>query len=164
MKKTIGKTLKNYIILIVLFIFVVFIYLAFIRIYRVNKIASSSVLTNTIAMISLSDFKNYIIENPSGLVYMPSLQESNDKFENQFLNLIIDKHLEEQIVYLNIGNSNYKKAKERILNDYTLENETAVILLFENKKIIDILEIIDTYNFEDVKQFIEKGNEVLTND
>lgn len=164
MKKTINKTTKNYIILIILFIIVIFIYSTVIKIYQVNKIASSSVLTTTIAMISLNDFENYIIENHSGLVYMPSLKESNNKFENEFLDLIIAKHLEEQIVYLNIGNFNYNKAKERILNDYTLENEKGIIFLFENKEIVDKLEIMNTYNFEDVKSFIENGNEVLIND
>lgn len=167
MKKTINKPLKNYVILIALFLIVIFIYSTFVKIYCVNKIANSSVLSNTIPIISLNDFDNYIVENPNSLIYMPTLEGDNNKFEQEFLELIISKHLEKQIVYLNIGSSNYSKIKSQMIssNNFSVDkNETAIILLFKEQKIIDKLEITKNYKLNDVENFIEKGNEVLDND
>lgn len=163
------KLIKNYCILIVLFLAVILAYYFIIRIYRVNKITQSSVLVGKIPVISLADFDNYIIEDPDVIIYMPTLEEDNYEFEVDLLELIIDNRWEENLIYLDIKNSNYSKTKQFIFTsyaDYILEDqdEKAVLLILQNGKINDSLLINDKNNFEEVELFLKNGNEVLSDD
>ncbi len=169
MKKTIKIPFKNYITLIVLFLIVIFSYSWILKIYRVNKITQSSVLTNNIAIISVNDLNDYIIENPNTIIYLPTLIKTNNEFENKFLELILNNHYEEKIVYLNIGGASYKKIKERIFTDYSdnssiFDDEFATLLLIKDGRIINSLLIKEGYEFRFVAKFISDGEEVLNND
>lgn len=169
MKKTIKIPFKNYITLIVLFLIVIFSYSWVLKIYRVNKITQSSVLTNNIAIISVNDLNDYIIENPNTIIYLPTLIKTNNEFENKFLELILNNHYEEKIVYLNIGGVSYKKIKERIFTDYSdnssiFDDEFATLLLIKDGRIVNSLLIKEGYEFRFVAKFISDGEEVLNND
>lgn len=169
MKNAINKPIKNYIVLFVLFVVVFFVYNWLIRIYRVNQVAKSSVLVSDILTISFNDFDNYIIENPDIIIYMPTLLNINNVFEHELLDYIVDNKYDDRIIYLNIGNTSYRKAKEKfVLNDTSkikdLSKELATFITIKDSEIIDSYVVLKEYDFTKVKQFIQSGNEVLEND
>ena len=122
----------------------------------------TSVLTNKVKEIEVSDIDNYISENEEVLLYFGVIQdESSKKIEDQMIEMIENDELD--FVYVNISNENNKKAflkdfskkysDEKVVDDYP------AFVYIKNGVIVDTIQKESRYlEIEDVKDFVETND------
>ncbi len=160
-----NKTIKNYLILLGIFIitFVICIYLfSWIKQYNEAKLGEP-VITNTLKEIKYDNLDNFLKENEVVVVYMCTTYElSCRNFEQNFSTFIKEQDLTDNILYLNLGYRNVEnnllnKLYNKYKNEYLIKKITnyPTIAIFNNGKMVDFLTISSNYNMEIVKEFLE---------
>ena len=161
-------SLKNYFIYLLLCILTFCLLYLFIFRVKKSEIVKHSILSDFLYEIPQQDvienLSSYVIDNPNFFLYIAN--HSDEQFENEFKNYIIDNNLKEHIIYFNGWNqidsefvSDFKKnfvvsyfksidsKAYKQSNIYTYQNGKVVDMLY-NKKV--------KINIEDVKNYIEK--------
>ena len=122
----------------------------------------SSVLTNKVKEIEVSDIDNYISENEEVLLYFGVIQDENSKkIEDQMLEMIDNDDLD--FVYINISNEKNKKSflkdfskkysEQKVIDDYP------AFVYIKNGVIVDAIQKEDRFlKIEDVKEFVETND------
>ncbi len=100
------KPKKNYIILsLILMTTVMFLVYAlkWNAVYK-EEMSRGNIITKYIHEVKMEEFNNYIVDNPDSVVYFgKNNDEKSRKFENAFKKVIVDYHLEDRIVFVNVS-------------------------------------------------------------
>ncbi|MDD5888657.1 MAG: hypothetical protein PUC82_04135 [bacterium] len=156
-------TLKNYLILLLVFAITIILTLYLCKCYTVYResIKEIPVIRGTLSEITSEELDHYIQENPNCTVYICTASNPNCRnFEEDFIKLIKKKSLQESIVYLNLSNANQEEFINSFNDEYNykikLTANYPAIIMFEDAKISSILqESEDTLTIIKAKQFIE---------
>ena len=159
-----NKKIRNYVILILMFLAVILIVLYFCNIYKTYEEyqKETPVISGTLQEIHSEDLDHYVIDNPYAFIYMCVASSDECRlFEKDLKKLVRSKELSDDIIYLNLSNDNLD---EFVLDfnkkyDYKvgLTTNYPAFVMFEDGKIINILQGNDKkkLTISKVKQFIE---------
>jgi len=157
---------KNYVIFTAMAIFVIAAVLYSANWYSITKdyFIDYSSMGSVVMKIDEESFSNYIKEAGSIVVYISDSKDSSIKsFEKKFKNLVINKGIKSNIIYLDSS-----KVSDTFLNNFAKtffadnldakKNGTKVIpnlIYFEDGEAIDILYSSETkISIDDVKSFL----------
>ena len=155
--------IKNYLILVVLFILtlglVYYFYLWYIT-YEESKL-NETIMDRYLEVINYNELNDYIIENRNAMIYTSVLEDNNiRKFEIKFKNTIVRNSLKEKLLYMDMTDIFKDKIKYTELrntyqvNDYNI-TDVPCILVFKDAKLVDIYSIKDNdYNTEYILDYI----------
>ena len=118
--------------------------------YNDNK---KSYISNTLLEIKYEDLNNYLMETTNSIIYVSnSSSEDSLKFEKLFYKVIEEYELENNIVFININDTNivdplyqnapqilFYKSNEVIdmIDCNTLKNKKSIIKAFKERSVID---------------------------
>lgn len=139
--------LKNYIILIVLFIvcFGFTLYLcSWYNVYRDYK-SEIPVIRDTLAEISYDEVDHYVVDNPSVLIYLcTSNSDQCRSFEKKFKKYVNKNELNDKIVYLNLTGVNQDDFVNEFNTKYNQKHKLTTnypaFILFKDGKVDKILQ------------------------
>lgn len=158
------KTIKNYILLILLFIASISLIFYLRELYKVNKAEQlkTPVIDGALLEIYETDLEHYVLDNPTTVIYMCTADNEKCRvFERDFKKLLKKKDYNDQIIYLNLTdldqdsfvNSFNEKYKYKI----KLTTDYPAFVLFEDGKIKNVLQGNDKEGLTlvKVKQFLD---------
>lgn len=146
------KNIILYVVVCLLTILAVFISL---RLYnnKIENMNNKSLVSNYLLEIKYEDISSNIQEEPNTIIYVSnSGDESSKKFERMFVKVIKKYNLENNIIYINIYNSNiidqvYSHSPELVIYENneineivdmsTLNNEKDIIRMLKERRIIN---------------------------
>lgn len=122
----------------------------------------------------IANLTNYVLDNPSNLLYVSFGNDSSVKdFENEFKDLINKHNVSSNFIYIDLNIVNDKNIMVDIQENFfdeDLKNKNIIverqsnIFVFENGKIVDVLYTSKSnINLNDVKRLLLK-HEVIEND
>lgn len=157
------STLKNYLILTLIFLITIIITLYFCKCYYVyhDSIKEIPVIRGVLSEITTEELEHYILENPNCNIYMCTSSDTRCRsFEESFIKLIKKKNLQEDIVYLNLSNANQEEFLKTFNDKYKyktkLTSNYPAIVMFEEAQVSNILqEEEENLTIMKTKQFIE---------
>lgn len=159
------KTLKNYLILALIFLVVILLVWYICRWYRVyaEYERQTPVIRETLSYeITVDDFEHYILENPSSVVYMCTAEEEKCRsFEKEFKKLVVQENLQDSIIYLNLSDTDVDSFITDFNNKYKykikLTNNYPLLVEFTDGKVTGLIEGENnkTLTISKTKQFIE---------
>ncbi len=164
MEKKIKKiTIKNYLILALIFLGTICLTIYFCRCYSVynEKMKEVPVIRGVISEITSEELEHYVNDNPNCIVYMCIASDMKCRnFEQDFIKLIKKKNLQEEIVYLNLSNVDQEKFTGAFNDKYKysvqLTTNYPAIVTFEENKVSNIIQEDDgELSITKAKQFIE---------
>ena len=116
------KMIKNYFALALIFLAVILLVWYICRWYAVyNEYEKETpIIRGTLNYeINVDDFDNYILENPSSVIYMCTAEEEKCRiFEKDFKKIIVSNNLQDSIIYLNFSDSDIDKFISEFNNNY----------------------------------------------
>lgn len=173
--------LKNYIIYSVIVVITVLLALYVTLLFKKSKeyYENNSVMKDILNEILPQDnldinenLKNYLLENSDLVIYISSGKDKNIKdFENEFKNYIVDKKIEEDLVYIDYNNvkktdfinqliSNYSDTEN--ISDYSIVPSSPILIIFNEGRISSIYNK-ENPNVYEINWFLV-GNGVVEND
>ncbi len=156
--------LKNYVILVLLFLAGIGITLYLCELYRVydEYQKQTPVIRDTLSEITSEDLEHYILENPTTVIYMCTSSDMICRnYEKDLKKLVKSKELQDTIIYLNLSNVDQDSFVENFNNKYPykvkLTSSYPAIVVFEEGKIINLLQgkPDEKLTIVKTKQFIE---------
>lgn len=158
------KGLKNYVILIGIFLLGILLTLYLCMWYRVYDDYKKEipVIRDSLLEITYDDLDHYIMENPCTVIYMCTA--SNDtcrNYEKDFKKLVEKKELKDSIVYLNLSNLDQDEFVDDFNNKYEFKNKLIAnypaFVVFDDGKVAGMLQGNDNRNLtiSNTKQFFE---------
>lgn len=163
-KKEEKSLVKNYIVLLIVFIVVICltIYLcSWYRVYEDYK-KQTPVIRGTLQEIVYDDLEHYVLENPTTVIYM--CVPNDDKcrsFEKSFSKYVVKKELNNEIIYLNLSNVDHDKFIDDFNNKYKfktkLNGNYPAFVVFKDGNVDAILRGNKNSNIDldKVKNFLE---------
>ena len=156
-------TIKNYLILMLIFLVTVAVTLYFCKCYSVysDGMKEIPIIRGTISEITSEELEHYVQENSNCTVYMCTASNSKCRnFEEDFVKLIKKKNLQDAIVYLNLSNADQeafiKAFNEKYKYKVKLTSNYPAIVMFEEAAVSSILqETEEDLTITRAKQFIE---------
>lgn len=156
-------TIKNYLILSLVFLITIGITLYLCKCYQVysESIKEIPVIRGALSEITSEELDHYVQENPNCTVYMCTASNTKCRnFEEDFIKLIKKKDLQEKIVYLNLSNANQDEFVKKFNDNYKYKVELTsnypAIVMFEDAAVSSILQETEAeLTIDRVKQFIE---------
>lgn len=157
------KNIKNYFILIGVFIAIIIMVLYLCDCYRVYNESKKEipVLEGILSEISIQELEHYILENPTTVIYICTV--NNDvcrDYEGKLIKLINKKDLSDDIVYLNV----LEDQVDDFVNDFNsrypykveLNSNFPAYVVFDEGSISSLLQEKDKkLSIEKTRQFIE---------
>lgn len=160
-----NKTLKNYLILALIFLAVILLVWYICRWYTVyaEYERQTPVIRETLNYeITVDDFEHYILENPSSVVYMCTAEEEKCRsFEKDFKKLVEKKNLQDSIIYLNLSDTDVDSFITNFNNNYKykikLTKNYPLLVEFTDGKVTGLIEGENNkaLTISKAKQFIE---------
>ena len=161
------KGLKNYIILVVIFILCCGLTLYLCEWYKVynDYEKQTPVIRGTLSEITYEDLDHYVVDVPSVIVYICTSYDDNCRnFEKNFKKYVNKNDLNDSIVYLNITNID----KQQFINDFNnkynykgkLTGNYPAFVSFKDGKINSVLQAADNKNISlsRVDSFLDLNN------
>lgn len=143
--------------------------------YKTTKddLENKSVMTDAISEILSEEIDNYIIDNSSVVIYMSSSKDITIKdFEKAFKDIIIEKEISDQIIYLDtnkvLDDDFYSKLEKKYFSAELKSNNINLnhmpnIIVFKDRKIISVLLNDEAkINLSKVENFLI-NNEIIVN-
>ncbi|MBR4618449.1 MAG: hypothetical protein IKO49_03995 [Bacilli bacterium] len=165
MEKKQKNLIKNYIILILIFLTVILLVWYICKWYTVYTEfeKGTPVIRGTLNYeISANDFDPFIMENPSSVIYMcTSKDEKCRSFEKEFKKFVIRKDLQNDIIYLNLSDTDIDSFVENFNARYEykvkLTSDYPLLVEFTDGKVTGLIEgeKDEPLTMTKVKQFIE---------
>ena len=165
MEKKQKNLIKNYIILILIFLTVILLVWYICKWYTVYTEfeKETPVIRGTLNYeISANDFDPFIMENPSSVIYMcTSKDEKCRSFEKEFKKFVIRKDLQNDIIYLNLSDTDIDSFVENFNARYEykvkLTSGYPLLVEFTDGKVTGLIEgeKDEPLTMTKVKQFIE---------
>ena len=155
--------LKSIIILVVVSLLVVGLVLYLCDCYKVYEESKREipVLDGILVEISTNELDHYLLENPSTVIYICTVQDTTCRnYESKLIKLIEKKALKDDIVYLNVSETE----KEAFIEDFNdkynykvkLGNKFPAYVIFDDGEISGILQDKEKdLTIQKTKQFIE---------
>ena len=146
---------KNYISLFVLILGTIIITLALSTLYK-QKFLTTSYSYDKLNKITAEEFNEYIIENPSSILYIgDKTNDSNNKIEKKFINKLESLNLVENTIYIDkdeVTSKLEKTLKEKYKYTYN-EKKLPTILVIIDGKITQIEEVTADSNIETIIEY-----------
>ena len=115
------------------------------RIYNDNK---QSYISNTLLGIKYEDLNNYLMETTNGIIYVSnSSSEDSLKFEKKFNKVIEEYELENDIVFININDTN--------IVDPLYQNAPQ-LLFYKSNEVIDMIDCKTLKNKKDILKVLKE--------
>lgn len=158
------KTIKNYILLILLFGASIGLAFYFRELYKVNKAEQlkTPVIDGALLEIYETDLEHYILDNPTTVIYMCTADNEKCRvFERNFKKLLKKKNYNDQIIYLNLTDLDQdvfvNSFNEKYKYKTKLTTNYPAFVLFEDGEIKTILQGNKEENLDlvKVKQFLD---------
>lgn len=156
--------IRNYVILMILFVGVLLLLLYFSKWYDVynDYQKETPVIRGTLSEITNLELEHYILENPTVAIYMCTSSDMKCRnFEKNF-KIMLDKNedLKSSIIYLNLSNIDQDEFVDNFNNKYSykikLNKNYPAIVLFEESRIVGLLQEEDkNLNVEDVRSYLK---------
>ncbi len=159
--------LKNYVLVVLLFIVTIVAILFVKKIYEDNE--STKIVTNerldVLYEIKEDDLKSYVVENRRIILYTSDSSDvSLQNFEKSFRDYIVENELSKEIIYLNLNQVRprfYSNLKEKYFDEHlkyiAIPSNQANLYVLENGKIVDLLyKDIANISLEDVTAFLDR--------
>lgn len=162
-----NKKIKNYAILVLLFVLGIGITLYLCKLYHVydEYQKQTPVIRGVLSEIKEDELDHFIMENPTIIVYMCTASDMNCRsYEKDFKKLIIKKNLQEEFVYLNLSDVDQDKFVDSFNENYKFKNKLKTnypaIVMFEDGVVRNILQGNKDTNLsiKKTEQFIELNN------
>lgn len=145
--------LKNYIILVVVFILVFLLTIALANLYNNQGKKIETNFFEFYNKIDMRDFNQYIIENPDAIIYISDrYDKSTSKFESKLKKYIQKNNLYDYVICIdknNIDNSD----KIKILDQKIDFSSYPIVIVVNDGKIVNI-SYVDINNF-DISRIID---------
>ncbi len=155
---------KNYFLLALLFFVSIAITLYFCNWYHVyeNYQKETPVIRGVISEITDEELDHYILENPTTFLYICTAQNMICRnYEKTLKEIIIENSLQNQMVYLNLSDSNSEEFIHWFNEQYPyrvlLTDNYPALVVFEDGKIKTLLQgsATDQLTAVETKQFLE---------
>ncbi len=155
--------IKNYILLIILFLASIFIVLYLCNWYQVYEDykKQTPVIRGSLSEITTEEFDHYLMENPTTIVYMCTSADSDCRnFEKDFKRLVEKDNLQEDVIYLNLSdatNDFLTHFHETYPYKKTLTSKYPAFVSFEDGKLHNLLQASSSEKLtvSKAEQFIE---------
>ncbi len=168
-----NKQIKNYLILIVILVITIVAVFYARNYYLQTKeyYSDNSVMLDVVREIHEDEINNYTLENPKFILYTASEQNENIKsFENSLKNFIATEQLNNDIIYLNLDETNKNKLKNtlkkiassKLKNKITIDSAVSIYIV-DNGQIIKVINNAQKYDINALEKQI-KNYGVLTDD
>ncbi|MDD2519238.1 MAG: hypothetical protein PHI05_03815 [Bacilli bacterium] len=161
--------IKNYVYLAVLIVVTVFTTFKLANMYKVNNdyFKNKSPLFGTIFEIKLSEFDNYLLENPNAIIYIVDGNKKDSiEMDNVIKELVIENDLSNEMKVINATHNNeevLKDLKVLLSNDLKKYEDDLLIrsnvLVVKDGMITDILTPI-TMDKELIVDFLIKNGAI----
>lgn len=158
---------KNFLLLGIIAIVTILLVLYANMLFINNNKDAVSLTTKYLFEIKQNDFEDYITDNSDAIIYIARGKDVTLRnFEGKFVDLINDKELSKEIVYLNTDeiNKNFFESLKQYYSE-SLKEENPIIsakanlLIIKDRKIESILYTeTKTIQIEDVLEFLEKND------
>ena len=156
--------LRNFLILICIFIFCIAFILYLCQLYKITEKEKNKipVISGALSEIYREDLEHYVLDNPTTIIYM--CVADNDvcrNFERDFKKLLKKKEYSDQIVYLNLTDLDQDEFIRSFNEVYhykiSLTERYPAFVLFEDGKVKNILQGNEKKDLTivKVKQFLE---------
>ena len=164
MKEKSSKKIKNYIILVLLFVASMGLVLYCCELYKVNEAEKKKtpIINGMLSEIYSGDLEHFILDNPTTIVYLCAANDDQcSTFERSFKKLLKKKNYEEQVVYLNLTDVDQDEFVEEFNNKYNYKTKLTTnypaFIVFEDGKVKSVLQGKEDkpLSIEKVKQFLE---------
>lgn len=139
--------IKNYFILILIFATGILLTLYLCNVYKVYDESKKQipVIRGTLSEIKYEELEHYISENPTTVIYMcTASNEVCRNYEKDLKKLIKKEELQEEIVYLNLSETNNSEFTEMFNKKYPFKvkitDNYPAIVIFIDGKITNILQ------------------------
>lgn len=156
--------LKNYLILLLLFVVSMGFVLYLRELYKVNEAEQKKipVIDGLVYEIYNDDLEHYILDNPTMVIYMCTANGNSCRlFERNFKKLLKKNDYSDRLVYLNLTNIDQEKFIKEFNNKYNykikLTTNYPAFILFEDGKVKKILQGKENegLTITRVRQFLE---------
>lgn len=135
---------KNYIIVMVIFVITIGL-MFFLRNWYISYQDYENtipVLSGVISEVKYTEVDNYLIDNPSVVMYMGDAKDGDCReFELELKKLVENKHIKDKVIYYNITDVKNKSLLLKDFNNkYIVNNKISsypVVMIFEDGKIVD---------------------------
>lgn len=163
-------SIKNYIILIVIFIVGIAITLYLCNWYHVydEYQKQTPLIRGTLSEITNEELEHYVMENPTTVIYMCTASNPTCRsYEKDLKKLVESENLQEKIIYLNLSDIDQNQFVDSFNNKYPykvkLTTNYPALVIFEDGEINNILQgkedekltIIKTKQFIDINKIGE---------
>ncbi len=165
MTKENKKLIKNYFILIIIFLLVVLLVWYICKWYTVytEYEKETPVIRDTLSYeITVDEIDHFILENPDSTIYMCTAAEDKCRlFEKDFKKLIKKNNLQDKIIYLNLSNADVKTFVDDFNNKYNykikLTDNYPLLVEFIDGNVVGIVQGDEDkrLSITKVKQFID---------
>lgn len=121
-----NNTLRNYIVLAVLIIIAIILTLYFCKVYKVydDYKKATPVINGTLSEISYEELDHYVVDNPSVILYMCTASDENCRFfEKDFKKYVQREQKKDEIVYLNLSNTDIDEFIESFNKNYKYKHK-----------------------------------------
>lgn len=99
---------------------------------RINNILSESYIKDYLHEIKYEEIESYVMEQPNAIIYVSNSKDEDARmFEKKFSKVIKKYNLENDIIYININNTN--------LVDMNFQN-SPILLFYNNKEVFDMVD------------------------
>ncbi len=162
---------KNYIILLVLFLGAFLLTYYIYRWYVVYSEYQNNIpiIRDSLTEITTEEMQHYIQERPTTTIYICTASDTDCRsFEKKFKKLVEQKSLKEEIIYVNIEDSNKDNFITFFNTNYPYKRENLnkypALIYFEDGEVEDILQATKDENLslKNVNDFI-KRNKINSN-
>ncbi len=159
--------IKNYLLLLLIFVLGIGITLYLSRLYDVydEYQKQTPVIRDTLSEISSEELEHYILENPTTVIYMCTSSDTICRdFEKDFKKLIKKNALQDDIIYLNLSDIDQEKFVNDFNSSYNFRNKLTTkypaIVMFEDGEVRNILQGKENekLTIKRTEQFIELNN------
>ncbi|MFV0250160.1 MAG: DUF6568 family protein [Bacilli bacterium] len=165
-------TVKNYLLLLALFVFTLLCFYFLVINYNKNKEAleSGNSTMDFLLQVTTEDLKSYIYDNHDAIIYMSnSTDESLINYETRLKKLIIVKELDQDIIYFDMSKVDeifYSSISDKYFTETILKQNISInyspnLIIIKEGKISNILysSNIEVNDLEasDVIRFIENN-------
>lgn len=140
--------LKNYIILVAIFLVSIVLVLYLCRVYKVfeNQKLEEPVIRGSLVEINSADLSHYVVDTPSVIVYICAPKDDRcRKFEKKFKKFVQREGIVDEIIYLNVADEDLGEFTNNFNENYKfktkLKNSYPAFVTFSDGKIDAILQV-----------------------
>ncbi|MDO4963163.1 MAG: hypothetical protein Q4E75_03605 [bacterium] len=142
---------KNYIIFSILIVFTILLVLYLSNLYM-SKSRNTTLFYNYSNKITQNEFKQYVTENNTSIIYVSNKFNSNYKdIEEELMNKIELNNLKNELVYIDVSklDKNFKKEIKKYGIDI---NKYPILIFIKDNKISNYIYISEKINIDSVME------------